>query len=144
MAVKVTPRKDPTLFVFWTKVTAEPYAGYFDGGGEMHIALTIPGGFSGFGRTSEDAIRMAKARAIISKTRALKCGLSFDDWFVGIWRRMTPGLLVLLNAHKDAASDEGADDGLHFKSASTNASDFPRDLVRSEGWSAPLPPVVLA
>lgn len=117
-----------TMVVAYSRTPWRPYRGSFSASGDAWIAVTIPGGFSGFGDTSDAAISMARARAVTSMRRAKAHEVGETDWWRGMTRRISPSLFGLLKSLNDR-QDLGEYNGLHFEGG---PSDTLPTMPRSE------------
>ncbi len=122
---------DAPLVIAYAKRAWRPYRGCFSAPPDYFFAVSVPGGFAGFGLTPDDAIRMVRARLTNSLKRARKHSLSDADWAAGIARRVSPCLLKLLTDIHDLKDiDDGGNGGPKVRAgyapavANLDASDF--------------------
>lgn len=106
-----------------------PYRGTFAADGTYHIAVTMPGGFTGWGSTSDDAIGMAKARFLSHRKRVLGLGLADDVWWAGVNVRVPPFLDALIKASVAKSKPMGVSDSMKFSAVPT--PDFSATLCSS-------------
>ena len=130
---------DPVVYATFARTTWRPYRGSHIGGGDGYIAVAIPGGHAGCGRTPEDACRMALGRNVSSYLRAHRGGISFDAWYKRMCDRVTPAMNDLL---ADIEQDKADTIDLHLDNVRVNlkTANTPRlarlarrDLVPQQG-----------
>lgn len=121
MVQKQVIPNDVDLFVFVSHGQWKPYRDCVPAPADpLFQAVTLPGGFTGFGPDSDAAVKMAVDRALQSVARAKRAGFTPQAWWKDMWGRLNPHARECVHMMLDTIADalkkqEHRHDGLNVK-----------------------------